>query len=262
MKPQKHLGQHFLSDPRILRRIADAALIEPGNTVLEIGPGPGTLTRILAETGVQVIAIEKDRRMISQLRTSLGQVRIVEGDALKLDWHELVGPCPSGFVVVGNIPYNITSPLIHQAMRHPRPRRIVFLVQKEVGLRITARPRTKAYGALSVGVQSQARAERLFDVPAGAFRPPPKVDSTVIRITPYDISPIPEYRETSFRRLVTALFAARRKQLLRGLRQVTGWPADKVETLLRSLGCDPASRPEELSPQSFVALFNRLVDLE
>ena len=237
-------------------------MIEPGTTVLEIGPGPGTLTRVLVETGAKIIAIEKDRRMIPQLQTGISQARIVEGDALELDWHLLVGPESSDFVVVGNIPYNITSPLIHQAMRHPRPRRIVFLVQKEVGLRIVAAPGTKAYGALSVGVQSQAKAERLFDVPAGAFRPPPKVDSTVVRITPYDTSPIPERHEASFRRLVTALFAARRKQLRRGLRQVTGWPVERVEALLLSLGYDPTSRPEDLSPQNFSDLFNRLVDLE
>ena len=155
----------------------------PATVVLEVGPGMGGLTAPLLERAGRVIAIEKDRDLIPVLKSRFPSLDLVEADALDLDWHTLAQP-GEALLVTGNIPYNITSPLLDKALLPPRPGRIVFLVQKEVADRVTAAPGTPEYGALSIGVQVVARAERLFTVPAGAFHPRPKVDSAVLRLTP------------------------------------------------------------------------------
>jgi 16S rRNA (adenine1518-N6/adenine1519-N6)-dimethyltransferase len=140
--------------------------------VLEIGPGRGALTRALLELGVAPVAIEKDRDLVPFLRERCPGATIVEGDALDADWPTLVGAEPGEpWLLIGNIPYNITSPLLDKALEPPRPARIVFLVQREVADRLAAKPGTPAYGALTVGVRAVATVERLFTVPAGAFRP-------------------------------------------------------------------------------------------
>jgi 16S rRNA (adenine1518-N6/adenine1519-N6)-dimethyltransferase len=172
---KKALGQHFLHDPRLLGRIAEAVGIEPGDRVLEVGPGRGALTAELLARGAQVTAIEKDADLIPGLRARFPTLRLAQGDALTENWRELSGAGQGRLLVVGNIPYNITSPLIDRALLPPRPVRIVFLVQREVADRLAARPGTRAYGALTVGVQSVATVERVMIVPAGAFQPPPKV---------------------------------------------------------------------------------------
>ena len=158
-RAKRRLGQHFLTDPRILQRIADALGATAADTVLEIGPGPGGLTEVLAARAGRLIAIEKDADLVPALRARVPDATVVEADALEADWHALAGP---DGLVAGNIPYNITSPLIDKALAPPRPARIVFLVQKEVADRVGAAPGGEAYGALSVGVQAVARAERLF----------------------------------------------------------------------------------------------------
>lgn len=235
----RRLGQHFLSDPRILGRIADALEPEPGETVLEIGPGPGTLTDVLLARGLSVIAIEKDRRLAGALaRTNL---QVIAGDALQVDW-------PKVPKIVGNIPYAITTPLIDKALTLPLPERIVFLVQLEVAERVSAKPGSKVYGALSVGVQALCRVEKLFTVAPGAFRPPPKVRSALIRLTPL-MNPLVGPNEIGpFRKFVTAIFSKRRKQLKNAVPGMT-------EADLEALGFEPTDRPEELSP----ALFARLL---
>ena len=268
-RPKKRLGQHFLFDPGILGRIADALDVGAGDTVLEIGPGPGGLTGQLArrvgETG-HLVAIEKDADMLPRLRAAYPGATLVEADALDADWHGLLGGLAGGsaragrVLVTGNIPYNITSPLIDKALEPPMPARIVFLVQKEVADRVAAREGSKAYGALSVGVQAVCRVERLFTVPAGAFHPPPKVDSAVLRLTPLETPLVSEEERESFRRLVVGLFGFRRKQLLRGLRELTGWPAERVEVVLAAASLRPDVRPEVLDPGSFARLHARLVD--
>jgi 16S rRNA (adenine1518-N6/adenine1519-N6)-dimethyltransferase len=256
-RAKRRLGQHFLTDPRILARIADALEVDPGDTVLEIGPGPAGLTAQLAARAGRLVAIEKDRDLVPALRQRFPAATIVEGDALEVDWRALAGP---RFLVAGNIPYNITSPLIDRALEPPRPERIVFLVQKEVADRVTATAGEPDYGALSVGVQSVARAERLFTVSAGAFHPRPKVDSAVLRLVPLAEPVVGAAEQARFRRLVVGMFGFRRKQLARGLRQLTGWDADRVGSVLERAGVAPDVRPEVLSPAQFAALLWALVD--
>ncbi len=287
----RRLGQHFLFDPAILDRIVDALEPSDKDVVIEIGPGVGTLTERLAARVRRVIAIEKDRELVSRLRergndreagsgkretlASLpGNVSVIEGDALELDWHQLIvaavqgdepggaGPLPvsrfpflGGFKIIGNIPYAITSPLIEKALTPPLPGVVVFLVQREVADRVAAEPGSKVYGGLSVGVQTVARAERLLTVRAGAFKPPPKVDSAVVRFTPLSDPLVAPGEHAEFRRFVTALFGRRRKQLGGAIRGVTGRERADVEAELVRLGIEPTVRCETLPPADFVRLF-------
>ncbi len=263
---RKRLGQHFLSDPNILRRIVDALDPMPTDVVLEIGPGKGSLTEHLLPRVRRVIAIEKDRRLAAALG-ALGAGRgdnlvVVAGDALRLDWHHLVAESQGpplharrlSFKVIGNIPYNITSPLIEKALTPPLPERIVFLVQAEVADRVAAERGSKAYGALSVGVQAVCRVEKLFTVKPGAFHPPPKVDSAVLRLRPLAAPLVAPEDATRFRAFVSACFSRRRKQLRNVVMAVTGRSAEAVLEGLAALGLDPATRPETLPPASFVRL--------
>lgn len=256
-RAKRRLGQHFLADPTILSRIADALEATPHDTVLEIGPGPGGLTAALTQRAGRVVAIEKDRELIAPLRARFPQIEVIEGDALEVDWHRLAG---ESFLLAGNIPYNITSPLLDKALTPPLPRRIVFLVQKEVAERVGAPPGADAYGALSVGLQAVARAERLFTVPAGAFHPRPQVDSAVLRLTPLEQPLVSDAEVEPFRRLVVGLFGFRRKQLTRGLRELTGWGAVPVEAALARAGIAPTDRPEAVPPARLVGLLRALVD--
>ena len=252
--PKKRLGQHFLHDPSILGRIAGALEIQPGDTVLEIGPGPGGLTGQLYQQADRLVAIEKDHDLVPGLLARFPTMELIEGDALDLDWHRLTGPGPVR--ITGNIPYNITSPLLELALAPPRPAKIVFLVQREVADRVASQPGTAEYGALSVGVQAVARVERLFTVPAGAFKPRPRVDSAVLRLTPLSQPLIGDGEVAPFRRFVVGLFGFRRKQLVRGLRELTQAPADTVLGWLGQARLDPALRPEALAPLDFVRLYH------
>jgi 16S rRNA (adenine1518-N6/adenine1519-N6)-dimethyltransferase len=234
----RRLGQHFLSDPGILARIADALDPQPGETVLEIGPGQGTLTQELLARGLKVIAIEKDGRLAATLK--LANLQVIEGDALRVPW-------PRVAKIVGNIPYYITSPLIDKALTPPLPERIVFLVQDEVADRMAAPPGGKTYGALSVGVQVVARVEKLFTVAPGAFRPPPKVRSALIRLTPLAQPLVMDVEVAPLRAFVTACFSKRRKQLKNVVPDID----------LTAMGFDPTIRPERLPPEAFVRLLRR-----
>jgi len=256
-RAKRRLGQHFLSDPRILQRIAEALGATERDTVLEIGAGPGGLTGALAARAGRVVAIEKDAELVPTLRARFPRVTVVEGDALELDWQALAGP---GALVTGNIPYNITSPLMDKALTPPQPPRIVFLVQKEVAERVRAEPGGRTYGALTVGVQAVARAERLFVVPAGAFHPRPTVDSAVLRLIPFEPPLVAAPELPRFRRLVVGIFGFRRKQLGRGIRELTGWTPGRVGEVLTAAGVDPSARPETLPPPGFVRLLRALVD--
>ena len=251
---RKSLGQHFLSDRRILGRIADALQLKGGETVLEIGPGRGALTDILAERAGRLIAIEYDRALAELLRqryAKRGNVLIAEADVLEVALGELAaGP----YVLVGNVPYYITTPILFHALVPPRADRAVYLVQKEVADRLTAPPGGKEYGGLTVNVAAVARAETLFGVPSGAFSPPPKVESAVVRITPLATPLVAPEDERRLRTLVQGAFGMRRKQMRRVLRSLLAVDAATAERILEGAGIDPEVRPETLSPSQFVAL--------
>jgi 16S rRNA (adenine1518-N6/adenine1519-N6)-dimethyltransferase len=261
VRTRKRFGQHFLQHRAILDRIVAALAPAPGDLVLEIGPGPGALTEALAARGARVVAIEKDRDLVPLAQGRVPGARIVEGDALRLDWREVAGAAPHlPLLVTGNIPYNITSPLLDCALHPPRPARIVFLVQQEVADRLAAPPGGKTYGALTVGVQAVARVEKLFTVPAGAFTPPPKVESAVVRLVPLAEPMVKDAEVAAFRRLVVGLFGFRRKQLVRGLRELTGWPAERVTGVLERAGLAASARPETVEPRGFADLLGVLID--
>ncbi len=257
-RPKRRLGQHFLHDPRILDRLAETVGATPDDTVLEIGPGPGGLTEALLRHAGRVVAIEKDAELIAALRLRVPRATIIEGDALALDWLPLAGG-PGG-LVTGNIPYNITSPLLDKALTPPRPRRIVFLVQKEVARRVGALPGDDDYGALTVGIQAVAKTEVLFIVPAGAFHPVPKVDSAALRLEPLADPLVSDGDVRSFRAAVVGLFGFRRKQLMRAVRELTGWGGEAAARVVAVADLDPTVRPEVLSPAEFLRLHAALVD--
>ena len=268
MTPARRLGQHFLTDANILRKIVDALDPAPTDVVLEIGAGKGSLTRVLAPRVGTVIGIEKDRRLavecgMRNAECGIDNAIIVQGDALKVEWHALLDArldIPDSafrvprFKVVGNIPYYITSPLIAKALTPPLPERIVFLVQAEVADRAVATPGSKAYGALSVGVQALCRAEKLFSVKPGAFHPMPKVAGALLCLAPLAEPLIQPEESARFRAFVTGCFGRRRKQLRNAVAGATGAPARAVAEGLRALGLDPAARPETLPPSQFVRL--------
>lgn len=230
--------------------------------MLEIGAGSGTLTRVLAPRVGRVVAIEKDRELVRQCEARNAErgtenVSVVHADILRLDWKSVVPRSAFAvprFKVVGNIPYYITTPIIELALRQ-RPALIVLLVQEEVADRIVSPPGSKTFGALSVGSQVEARAEKLFVVKAGAFSPPPKVHSAVIRLRPLERPLVDAAAIPAFRAFVTACFSLRRKQLGHILRSMTGRDAAAVDTALRELGVEPRDRPETLAPERFVALW-------
>lgn len=255
----RRLGQHFLHDPAILDRIVEALRPQPHDQVIEIGPGTGTLTRRLAPRVSRVVAIDRDAALVEELADALpANCSVVAGDALEIDWAACWGGETGDrtYKAVGNIPYAITTPLVDKALTDPAASLIVFLVQREVGDRLEAVPGTKTYGALSVGVQAAATVERLFGVKPGSFRPPPKVDSVVVRLTPRPAPLVAPGEREAFRRFVTGMFGQRRRKLVRALRTVTGWEPDRLAGVLEGLGLSPEPRPEVLTPQEFVNLFS------
>ena len=254
---RKSLGQHFLSDPRILGRIADALDPHPEETVVEIGPGRGGLTELLRQRARRVVAIELDRALAAMLRERYAgtNVEIVEADVLETRLHEVAG---GDFALVGNVPYYITTPILFHALEPPRASRLVFLVQREVADRMAAAPGSKEYGALSVNLQAVARVESVFRVPAGAFQPPPKVESAVVRILPLAKALIEPREERRFKAAVQGMFGMRRKQMRRVVRSMFALDAERADDLLARAMINPEARPETLAPADFARLL-RLV---
>ena len=255
---KRSLGQNFLVDENLQRKIIAALGAGPADEVLEIGPGRGALTRHLVGTVGRLIAVELDDELAAALAEQLADrddVRIVHADVLDVDIASLT-PSPATLKVVGNIPYNITTPIIFHLLTRPRPREIVLMVQDDVADRIVAPVGTKAYGALSVGVRSVARVERLFKVGRNAFRPVPGVDSCIIRIRPLVPEPLTAPEEERLRRLVRAAFQWRRKQLRKILRDHPDLarPEAEVTAVAERLGLDLEDRPERLSPDQFTGL--------
>ena len=253
--PRKRFGQHFLNDAKALERIVDALAPDASDTIVEIGPGRGALTELLAQRAGRVVAIEIDRDLVRHLREHYADrpsVEVVEGDALETDWSALSGP---DYLLAGNLPYYITTPLIFRILQSPRPRRAVLLVQREVAARLTAAPGSSEYGALSVNVQVTTEVRTVAKVPAGAFHPRPAVDSAVVLMTPLESPLVAPDEEGSFRKFVQAVFGMRRKQLVRVIRELVIPGAEEATRVLHALGIEPSLRPEVISPTDFVRLF-------
>jgi 16S rRNA (adenine1518-N6/adenine1519-N6)-dimethyltransferase len=251
----KKFGQHFLTDQSVLQSIADALAPTAADTVLEIGPGRGALTDLLVKRAGRVVAVELDRALAAQLAKlyeSNENVKIVQADVLETDFRSLVG---EDYILAGNVPYYITTPIIFKSLEPPMSRRSVFLVQREVAERIAAKADDSSYGALTVNVAATSDVEIIREVGAASFSPPPRVESAVIRLTPKTSPLIERSLAPAFRSFVQATFGQRRKQIQRVLRSVRGLSVEQVKDILERCEVDPMARPETLSPEKFVELF-------
>ena len=257
IKMSKKLGQNFLIKRGIVDEIVKAADLQEGDSVLEIGPGIGTLTQGLAQSGANVTAIELDTRLLEVLDTTLAQysnVTIVHGDVLKLDVPSIMHHKP--FKVVANLPYYITTPIIMSLLESRLPiERLVVMVQKEVALRMVAKPGTKDYGALSVAVQYYTKPDIVLDVPPKSFLPAPAVTSSVIRCVLRDKPPVDVVDEKLFFRVVKAGFAQRRKTFVNTMK-TTGLSKDRIEELLAKANIDGQRRGETFTLQEFADVAN------
>lgn len=252
-RPRKRFGQHFLHDPSVIARIVRAIDARPGDRVVEIGPGLGALTRALLEVCEDLHVIELDRDLAAKLESEFEgdtRIRVHAGDALEFDFKQLVS---SGerLRVVGNLPYNVSTPLLfHLLGQAAVVADMHFMLQREVADRLTAEPGGRDYGRLTVMVQLRCECEKLFEVGAGAFRPPPRVTSALVRLRvrrepAVELSDVP-----GFERLVSHLFSQRRKTLRNSLRAWLG------EAELEALGIDPRARAETLDLAAFATLAN------
>ena len=245
----KRFGQHFLLDLNICRKIARLAGPLQGHRVLEVGPGPGGLTRALLEAGALVTAVEKDPRFLPLLQeindAAEGRLRVYPGDALRIDETELVG---DGAIIVSNLPYNVGTPLLIKWLTGTfKPACMTLMFQKEVAMRIVAPPGASDYGRLAVICQALCQAQSVMDLPARAFTPPPKVASAVVRLTPLLVRP-PDTIVRALQTITQAAFGQRRKMLRSSLRSVGG------EALCARAGIDPDLRAEAIPVQGFLRL--------
>lgn len=246
-RPKKRLGQHFLTDRHYLERVVAEIAPAAADEMVEIGPGPGALTERLAQAVRTLHVVEIDRELAAALRSRFpaGRVVVHEADALDFDF----GRLPAGLRVVGNLPYNVSTPLLfHVASFAPRIRDCVFMLQKEVVDRMVAAPATPDYGRLSVMLQFRFAMGLALRVPPGAFTPPPKVDSALVRMAPLGAAGPAARDEAWFGRIVMAAFTQRRKTLRNALRGLV-----EAESFARA-GIDPGLRGETLSVAQFVAL--------
>ncbi|HUK55819.1 MAG TPA: 16S rRNA (adenine(1518)-N(6)/adenine(1519)-N(6))-dimethyltransferase RsmA [Nitrospiria bacterium] len=257
---RKALGQHFLHDRNIVRKILALADLRPGESVIEIGPGRGILTRALADTGAAVYAIEIDRSLYEPLQKAFASdIRIIHADALTYAYEDL----PAPFAVVANLPYAVSTPLLFRLLElRSRVSRMVLMLQLEVARRITAAPGTKDYSPLSVGAQFYADPRLEFVVPRGCFRPPPRVDSAVVslRVRPAPRAAVKD--EAFFFRVVRGGFAHRRKSLRNALKDA-GFTNEAVERALPAVSNtsqNPQRRAETLSIEEFARLADALFD--
>lgn len=248
---KKHLGQNFLFDPSIIERIIHAAKIEPDDLVVEIGPGPGMMTRMLAERAKKVIAIELDDKLYEKLKDKLAgynNIELIHGDALEYVYDNL-----PDFKVVANIPYYITTPIIFKLFEAGKNLKSMTLtVQKEVAERIVAKPGGRDYGVLSIMVQYYAEPSLEFIIPKDAFRPVPKVDSALVHSRILAKPSIDVKNEAMFFRIVKTAFSQRRKILSNSLKSLRG----DIKEWLDKSGIDPHRRPETLSMEEFARLAN------
>jgi 16S rRNA (adenine1518-N6/adenine1519-N6)-dimethyltransferase len=251
---KKAFGQHFLLDLNITRKIARLAQVGADDTVIEVGPGPGGLTRALLETGARVVVVEKDERfqpLLASLAAVAPNLTLVLGDALSVDEAALAGG-PAH--LVSNLPYNVGTPLLIKWLTGPwTPASLTLMFQKEVAERIVARPDTTAYGRLAVIAQATCEAQLVMDVPARAFTPPPKVDSAVVRLCPRADRPAPR-RLDALQKLTAAAFGQRRKMLRASLKALGG------EDLIRAADLDPQARAEVVDVAGFLRLADAWID--
>lgn len=249
-RARKRFGQHFLHDQNIIHKIISALNPQPQQSIIEIGPGQGALTLPLLKRCQQLTAIELDRDLIpilQQKSASIGELTLINQDVLNLQLSELDLPTP--FRLVGNLPYNISTPLMFHLLKSSALiSDMVFMLQKEVAQRIIATPHNKLYGKLTVMMQYFCESEYLFDVPPGCFAPPPKVDSAVIRLRPFSVTPQPVDDYAALEQLVSAAFNQRRKTISNSLKNLL----DK--STIAALGIDPSARAENLSLADFVQL--------
>ena len=257
LRADKKLGQNFLIDENVVRQIVEAAELSEADTVLEVGPGIGTLTQGLAESKAKVVAVELDTRLLPVLATTLegyDNVRVVHGDILKVNIMEEVG-APE-FKVCANLPYYITTPIIFALLEKRLPmERLVAMVQKEVAERMAAQPGGKDYGALSVAIQYYTEPEIAFIVPPTSFIPAPAVDSAVIVCKRRSKPPVEVCDEALFFRVVKAAFSLRRKMLSNSLKNM-GIKSEQVVKWLELAGVDGKRRAETLSLEDFAKLTN------
>lgn len=248
--PKKRFGQHFLHDPGILRRIVQAVAPKPGQCIVEIGPGEGALTLPLLDACGEVTAIELDRDLIEPLKAragARGMLHVVNADALSIDLRSLAAG--ARLRLVGNLPYNVSSPILFHCLDYlDAIEDMHFMLQKEVVERMAASPGGKVYGRLSVMLQARCRVEPLFDVAPGCFRPPPKVDSAVVRLRPLAQGVVDIADSSLFERLVKAGFAQRRKTLSNALSGIADVGA------MQAADIDPRARAETLDVDAWCRL--------
>lgn len=262
LRPKKAWGQNFLGSDHHLDAIADACGITPGDTVVELGAGLGHLTRKLAARGARVVAVERDRELVPVLREELAglPVEIVEANAATIDLAPLRERAGRDLIVVGNLPYHLsTEILFHVEAQRPLVQRMVFLLQKEVTDRIAADPGGKEYGVLSVLLQLHADVDVPHHVPAGAFTPPPEVESAVVRLERRAAPRADPGDEALFRKVVKGAFVQRRKTVANSLKGAGVASAEALSRALDAAGIDPGRRAETLSVEEFAALSRALL---
>ena len=262
-RAKRALGQNFLVDPNVQRKIVASLGAGPLDEVLEIGPGVGALTRHLAGRVRRLVLVELDNFLAARLREEFAgdaSVEVINEDVLDVPL-ERISEDPARLKVIGNIPYNITTPILFGLLeRRPRPASIVLMVQREVADRILEPAGSKTYGALAVGVQSVADVSRVMNVSRDAFRPIPDVMSSVVRIVPHDPPRLTPEDETALRDLTRAAFQQRRKQFQRILRDAYALSVDEVAAVGQAAAMDLVQRPETFSPQKFIDLARVLRD--
>ena len=253
-RPRKRFGQHFLHDAAMIRRIVEAIDAQTDEVLCEIGPGQGALTDRLVETGTTLHLVEIDRDLVPVLRQRYAQhpqVQVHERDVLSVNLGELSSDQP--LVMVGNLPYNISSVLlIHLLAQREHISRMLFMLQKEVAQRLVASPGASQYGRLSVMVGRVYHSRLLFDVGPGAFTPPPKVQSSVVALQPYPEPLGPPVSDAAFETLVRQAFSQRRKTLRNTLKETCS------EALIKQAGIDPTARPQTVAPEAYARLVTRL----
>lgn len=254
-RARKRFGQNFLHDRHVIQRIIDALAPEADQHLVEIGPGQGALTGLLLDSGARLDAIELDRDLAQWLQQQFGdnpRFHLHQGDVLKFEFNRLTD-CPSSLRVVGNLPYNISTPCLFHLLRfRPLIQDMLFMLQREVVQRMAARPGDPDYGRLSVMLQYHCNVQSLFEVPPGAFRPAPKVTSAIVRLHPWPQAPVQAQNEDRFRQVVRAAFSQRRKTLKNSLGALI------KETGLTELPVDASLRPDLLDVRDYVAISDAL----